>query len=89
VIGFFGSLDDLLQFVEHVTVQVSEQHAVDVEGIVAGEPRRGEQAVSTNLAAHALAGGYASLLGPSDHDQIARAYESADRPKMEGDMGQL
>lgn len=46
-------------------------------------------AVSTNLAAYALPGGYASLLGPSDHDQIARAYERADRPKMEGDMGQL
>jgi hypothetical protein len=30
--------------------------------------------VSTNLAAHALPGGYANLLGPSDHDQIAHAY---------------
>jgi FAD/FMN-containing dehydrogenase len=36
--------------------------------------------VSTNLAAHALAGGYANLLGPSDHDQIAHAYgPNADR----------
>jgi FAD/FMN-containing dehydrogenase len=30
--------------------------------------------VSTNLATHALPGGYANLLGPSDHDQIAHAY---------------
>jgi FAD/FMN-containing dehydrogenase len=31
-------------------------------------------AVSTSLAAHALPGGYANLLGPDDHDQIAHAY---------------
>jgi FAD binding domain/Berberine and berberine like len=30
--------------------------------------------VSTNLAAHALPGGYANLLGPCDDDQIAHAY---------------
>jgi len=30
--------------------------------------------VSTNLAADALPGGYANLLGPTDHDQIAHAY---------------
>jgi hypothetical protein len=36
--------------------------------------------VSTKLAAHALPGGYANLLGPSDHDQIAHAYgPNADR----------
>jgi FAD/FMN-containing dehydrogenase len=31
-------------------------------------------AVSGNLAEHALPGGYANLLGPDDHDQIAHAY---------------
>ena len=37
-------------------------------------------AVSTRLAAHALPGGYANLLGPDDHDQIAHAYgPNADR----------
>lgn len=37
-------------------------------------------AVSTNLATEALPGGYANLLGPSEHDQIARAYgPNADR----------
>jgi hypothetical protein len=38
------------------------------------------EGVSSNLAAHALPGGYANLLGPSDHDQIAHAYgPNADR----------
>lgn len=30
--------------------------------------------VANNLTAHALPGGYANLLGPDDHDQIAHAY---------------
>ncbi|OMC44485.1 FAD-binding oxidoreductase [Mycobacterium sp. IS-1264] len=32
------------------------------------------QALSDALAPHALPGGYANLLGPDDHDQIANAY---------------
>ena len=43
VVGFLGSLDDLLQLVEDVAVQETEQHPVNVQGIVAGEPGRGEQ----------------------------------------------
>ena len=43
VVGFLGSLDDLLQLVEDVAVQVAEQHPVDVQGVVAGEPGGGEQ----------------------------------------------
>ena len=43
VVGFLGSLDDLLQLVEDVAVQETQQHPVNVQGIVAGEPGRGEQ----------------------------------------------
>ena len=43
VVGFLGSLDDLLQLVEDVAVQVAEQQPVDVQGVVAGEPGAGEQ----------------------------------------------
>jgi hypothetical protein len=43
VVCFFGSFDDLLQFVDDVTVQVGEENAVDVQGVLAGEPGSDEQ----------------------------------------------
>ena len=52
-----------------------------VEIMAAWEPgddqtphRAWAEGVSTKMATHALPGGYANLLGPSDHDQIAHAY---------------
>jgi hypothetical protein len=52
------------------------------EIVAAWEPNNGEAArhrawadsVWTALAPGALPGGYANLLGPDDHDQIAQAY---------------
>ena len=43
VVGFPGSLDDLVQFVEDVAVQEAEQQPVDVQGVIASEPSAGEQ----------------------------------------------
>jgi len=43
IVGFLGSLDNLLQLIEDVAVQVAEQHPVDVQGMLAGEAGRCEQ----------------------------------------------
>ena len=43
MVGLFGPFDDFLQFGEQVAVEVGEEDSVDVQGVLAGEPRRGEQ----------------------------------------------
>jgi len=43
MVGFLGSLDDLLQLRDDVTVQVGEQHPIDVQRILAGEPGGGRE----------------------------------------------
>src|SRR5580658_702513 len=43
VVGFFGFLDEFLEFVEDVPVQESEQGPVYVQGVGSGEPGPGEQ----------------------------------------------
>src|SRR5271166_5495826 len=37
IVGFLGTLDDLLQLVEDVAVQEAEQHPVDVQRVLAAE----------------------------------------------------
>jgi hypothetical protein len=67
--------------IESTAFGIRRDHLV-VEIVAAWEPNNGEAArhrawadsVWTALAAGALPGGYANLLGPDDHDQIAQAY---------------
>jgi FAD/FMN-containing dehydrogenase len=66
--------------VDSTAFGIREPHFV-VEIMAAWEPgddqtphRAWAEGVSTKMATHALPGGYANLLGPSDHDQIAHAY---------------
>lgn len=48
------------------------------EGGDSARHRAWADAVSAALAPHALPGGYANMLGPDDHDQIANAYGEND-----------
>ncbi|HSS25765.1 MAG TPA: FAD-binding oxidoreductase [Mycobacterium sp.] len=55
----------------HYVVEILAAWQPDQDGT---RHRRWANTVAANLAEHALPGGYANLLGPDDHEQIAHAY---------------